>query len=128
MKILLSIVVLLLGLFVASSYLGKPLLSGSPGKGTIMGNRPWRKVGAAICLVLSIMFAAGLHLPDPPINPRAYTVYWIVMLILVFWLLLLAMKDVLHTRRRLFELRDELRSLNAGRRGGNDGAKEEEHS
>ena len=75
------------------------------------GFRPWRRLGAAICLVLAVMFVCGVYLMDVRTPPRVFAAYWLVMLVLVLWLCALAVKDVLHTRRMLLAWRgraDEL--------------------
>ena len=67
-------------------------------------DRPWRSVGAAICVVVAIMFVVGVAAVDIPQRPRAYAAYWLVILVLLLWLCCLAIKDVLYTRRLLAEL------------------------
>ena len=74
-------------------------------RGVLGGSRPWRRLGAAICLVLAIMFVGGLYLMDARTSPRAFAAYWLVMLVLALWLCALAIKDVLYTRRMLIAWR-----------------------
>jgi amino acid permease len=69
------------------------------------GFRPWRRLGAAICLVLAAMFVCGVYLMDARTPSRVFAAYWLVMLVLVVWLCALAVKDVLHTRRMLLTWR-----------------------
>ena len=66
-------------------------------------DRPWRKVGAAICIVVAVMFVVGVTAVDIPERPRAYAAYWLVILVLLLWLCCLALKDVLYTRHLLVE-------------------------
>jgi len=61
--------------------------------------RPWRVVGATICLVLGLMFVIGVLLLDSRTAPGLYALYWSVMLVLVVWVALLAFKDVAFTLR-----------------------------
>lgn len=63
------------------------------------GHRPWRKVGAAICLLIAVMFVLGIYLVDVPQRPVPYALYWIIMLGLVVWLFVLALRDIMYTRR-----------------------------
>ncbi len=51
------------------------------------------------------MFVLGVYVVDVPDYPRAYAAYWLVMMILVVWLCVLAIKDMLHTRRMIAEWR-----------------------
>jgi hypothetical protein len=76
----------------------------------IGGDRPWRRLGAVICLLLAVMFAAGVRWLNPAAGPYGYLAYWTVMLGLVVWLCALAIKDAMYTR-----------ALIAGRRGGTAG-------
>lgn len=76
----------------------------------LRGHRPWRRVGAGICLVLAIMFVLGANLVDIPDRPRIYGAFWIVMLLLLLWLCGLAIKDLRYTRRLLLERRDRRRT------------------
>ena len=111
MKILFSIIVLSVGLLCAAVYLRKPRVTGSSRAARIAGDRPWRRLGAAICLVLSIMFVLGLHFLDGDTSPKAYIVYWLIILLLVLWLCGVAFKDLMYTRRLIMRLRNELSDL-----------------
>lgn len=64
----------------------------------LRGDRPWRRVGAVLCLVVSLMFVAGLYLVDVYAFAAWYALYWLVLLFLVLWLCVLAVRDVLYTR------------------------------
>lgn len=66
-------------------------------------DRPWRILGAGICVVVAVMFVVGVAAVDIPQRPRAYAAYWLVILFLLLWLCCLAIKDVLYTRRLLGE-------------------------
>lgn len=56
--------------------------------------RPWRRLGAAICAVLSVLFPLGLSYLDPGRWPRLYLLYWLMIVLLVAWLMMLAFKDL----------------------------------
>lgn len=87
--------------------LGRAGASGGPHGSSDQDERPWRRVGAAICLLVSMMFALGLWLVDVPDHPRAYAAYWIIIMVLVMWLCGLAVKDVLFTRRKMHQWREQ---------------------
>jgi hypothetical protein len=61
--------------------------------------RPWRRRGAIICAVVSVLFYLGMHHVSPYRWPRVYIVLWIVVLLLVLWLCIIAAADMLYTRR-----------------------------
>ena len=65
----------------------------------IWAHRPWRQLGAAICLVLGMMFLVGLRALDPSTQPMRYLTYWSVVLLLVVCVCTLAAIDVAHTLR-----------------------------
>ena len=62
-------------------------------------DRPWRRMGAAICLLVSIMFVLGVYLVDIPEHPKTYATFWLVIMMLVLWACSLAVKDVWYTHR-----------------------------
>ena len=105
LKFLLSACILATGLGCAWLYLRRPSRAGGAGHQALGGERPWRRVGAGICLVMAIMFVLGAHLVDIPARWRPYAVYWIVMLVLLLWLCALALKDLRYTRRVLAQRR-----------------------
>lgn len=112
LKLVLSLLILAVGMGCAGHYfLGSARRSIDAGIGAFDGDRPWRRVGAVLCLVIAVMFVVGAYLVDVPARPqaRAYAAYWLVLMVLVFWLCGLAIKDVRHTRRLVFRRR-ELRS------------------
>jgi len=96
-KALLSILALTGGALFAWHYRRPPPL---PADETLdlRGDRPWRRVGAVLCLVVSLMFVAGLYLVDVYAFAAWYALYWLVLLFLVLWLCVLAVRDVLYTR------------------------------
>lgn len=98
-KLAASIVVLTLGAGVAIGYLRGPFADVDPASRA--GGRPWRKLGAAICVVVAVMFVAGVYLLDGKPPRHIFLAYWILILVLVMWLCGLALKDLLHTRRWL---------------------------
>jgi len=69
--------------------------------------RPWRRLGAAICLLLSVMFVLGIHLLDEKRSFRLYVAYWSVMMMLIVWLCTLAIRDILYTRQLVLRWRRE---------------------
>lgn len=88
--------VILLGGMVAAAYAVRPRWFGA-GEATRHAARPWRRVGAGICALLSIMFPVGLSVLDPHGSPRLCLAYWLVILLLVVWLMGLAFKDIRFT-------------------------------
>lgn len=79
--------------------------SGSRTCATRRPDRPWRKLGTAICGVLAMMYVLGVTCLDSRRTPELYLLYWFVMLMLIVWLLVLAFKDVRFTRRLVQEHR-----------------------
>ena len=100
-KLVTSIGVLGIGGVVAIGYLRNPFADVEPDPGSRGGERPWRRLGAAICVVVAVMFVLGIYLLDGKPPPRVFLAYWILVLVLVFWLCGLALKDIMHTRRLL---------------------------
>lgn len=80
------------------------------------GDRPWRRLGAGICLLVGVMFAVGLARLNPHSGPRSFTWYWIVVLLLILWLCGLAIKDLLYTRTVLSRWRAGLINLDGSPR------------
>ncbi|MCO6439088.1 MAG: hypothetical protein J5J06_18500 [Phycisphaerae bacterium] len=103
-KLLFSIALILSGAAFAWRYLS-PWSGGWTGRAPIGGDRPWRRLGAGIMLVISVMFVVGIYVVDIPDRPRPYAAYWAVMLGMVLWLCVLAVRDVLYTRRVLDDYR-----------------------
>jgi len=73
--------------------------SGAAG-GELSGDRPWRRRGAAVCALVCVLFHLGLHHVDPARRPRLFLALWIVVLLLVGWLCLLALADMVYTRKQ----------------------------
>jgi len=103
LKFLISALILASGCACAWRYLRSA--EGGGQASPLRGHRPWRRVGAGICLVLAIMFVLGANLIDIPDRPRVYGAFWLVMLGLLLWLCGLALKDLHYTRRLLAEAR-----------------------
>lgn len=80
----------------------------------MLGERPWRRLGAGIAVVMAVMFVAGVYVVDIPDKPLPYAIYWIIMLALVVWMCLLAVQDALHTRRTLRRWRAERNATPGG--------------
>lgn len=100
-QFILSVLILGFGVVFAWFYLGSSPSARRGSRGTIGGGRPWRRLGAGIVLVVSVMFVVGLYWSDGAHSPRAFAAYWLIMLLMVGWLCVLAAKDVLYTRRMI---------------------------
>ena len=72
----------------------------------LAGHRPWRPAGAVLCAVVSVLFYVGLHYVDADRRPGLYLALWGMVLLMLACLCLMAIVDVLYTRRLL---RDTLR-------------------
>ena len=99
MKLLISIGIFVAGAAFGWFYLRKPGVPDDSRYRELVGNRPWRRLGAGICVLLAVMFVLGVYVVDIPERPMPYAIYWAIMLGLVFWVCVLAMKDMKHTRR-----------------------------
>ncbi len=100
-KLLFSVIILLVGVVGVAMYTLRPMFER---QGTTLADdssKPWRPLGAAIGGLIAVMFVLGIYVVDIPDHPRTYAAYWAVMLLLQFWLCLLALKDVRYTRRQL---------------------------
>jgi sterol desaturase/sphingolipid hydroxylase (fatty acid hydroxylase superfamily) len=101
-KFVLCLVILLVGLALAWMYLRGARRAHRRRASRfeeLLGDRPWRRLGAGIAGLLAVMFVAGVYVVDIPDRPLPYAVYWIIMLGMVVWLCALAVKDAMHTRR-----------------------------
>jgi len=107
-KFLMSAAVLFTGFACAWFYLRRPAIRPNRATHPFAGERPWRRVGAAICLLLSVMFVAGVYAVDIPDRPVPYAIYWIIMLGLVVWLFALAIRDVKYTRKLIQRWRRDI--------------------
>jgi len=65
----------------------------------LIQDRPWRRLGAAICAIVSVMFFVGVNLLDAKREPITYVVFWVVVFLLILWLCLLVGIDLLRTQR-----------------------------
>ncbi len=115
LKTAISVLILVVGLSCAWWSFIVPDRCVSTARRAIGSNRPGRRLGAVICLLLSIMFVVGAHGIDVPDHWRSYAAFWILMLILLLWLCGLALRDLWHTRRLLADHRSGV-SLFAGSR------------
>ena len=92
-----------LGLFCAAGYWAgerRRLQQGGVRRNPLLADpRPWRGVGAAIVALLAVMFFLGINFATPRASPRAYALFWLMMLLLLLWLCSLAWVDIRHTRR-----------------------------
>ena len=123
-KLLLSVAVLVTGFTCAWFYLRRPAIRPACPTHPFAGERPWRRVGAAICLLLSVMFVVGVYAVDIPDRPVPYAVYWIIMLGLVVWLFALAVRDVMYTRELIQRWRRDIAKETNDARGGSAGVAE----
>jgi quinol-cytochrome oxidoreductase complex cytochrome b subunit len=98
-KLLLSIAVLGLGLFLARYLFRSSRPAAKRGFEQFLGERPWRRLGGGIAVVLAVMFVVGIYAVDIPDRPVPYAIFWIIILGMVVWLCFLAVKDAVHTRR-----------------------------
>jgi hypothetical protein len=108
LKLLLSILVLAIAAACAWFYLRPPVGGTVPEDSPlriIRGHRPWRRLGAAICLLVAVMYVLGVYLVDIPRHPRAYAAFWLVLMLLVIWLCVLALRDILYTRQAIAKWR-----------------------
>ncbi|RJP32737.1 MAG: hypothetical protein C4547_13555 [Phycisphaerales bacterium] len=113
MRILLLILIIAIGAAVGWLYLFRP----APLSSQMGGPRPWRRLGAAICVVTTVMFVAGVALMDEFQTPRIGLIYWSIILFLVFWLCVLAIRDACFTCSILARRRREARQRWAGADG-----------
>lgn len=111
-KLLISIMVLATAATLAWIYLRKAPPKESP-RYPFAGDRPWRKIGAALCLLISVMFVLGIYVVDIPDRPVPYAIYWLIMLGLVVWLFVLALRDIMYTRGLVRQWRAAMRDRTA---------------
>ena len=123
-KVVFCAVVLMLGLGCAWRFVRPPTTIGGSHSHLLQVPRPWRQQGAAICLLLSVMFVLGVALVDIPDNPRAYAAYWLVILVLVAWLCVLAVRDLALTRQLMIKARAAQRTAAQADRSGRQPASE----
>ena len=71
----------------------------SPGRSPLEGSRPWRPVGAVLCAVVSVLFYVALHYIDPARRPGLFLALWAIVLLLLLCLCVMAVVDILYTRR-----------------------------
>ncbi len=76
----------------------------------LVQDRPWRRLGAAICGLVSVMFFVGFNFLDSKREPVTYLVFWIVVFLLIVWLCLLVGIDILRTQRLRAALTHQLES------------------
>ena len=76
----------------------------------LVQDRPWRRLGAAICGLVSVMFFVGVNFLDSKREPVTYLVFWIVVFLLIVWLCLLVGIDILRTQRLRAQLTQQLKS------------------
>jgi len=107
LKAIFSVVLISFGVLCAALYWHKPPRISSDPRLSSFYDRPWRRIGAVICLLVSVMFVLGVYLIDIPDRPKVYAAFWLVILALVFWACGLAIKDVWYTHKLLLRLRTE---------------------
>ena len=94
MKLTVCAILLLSGLACGWIYLWRPVRARRAGVASVADERPWRRGGAGICVVLGIMFPLGAYLLDDRPPPKVYAAYWSVMMVLALWLCALALRDI----------------------------------
>ncbi len=67
----------------------------------LAGRRPWRPIGALLVVVVSLLTYGGLNLIDHRLHPAAYLALWGLVMLLTICLGVLAVIDVIYTRRLL---------------------------
>ena len=83
-KLLFSVFTLGLGVGVAIIYMRRPSTDQMAAGPPFGGKRPWRRLGAAICLLLSVVFVLGVYLLDEDTRPGVYMIYWLVIMVLPY--------------------------------------------
>lgn len=99
LKALFCVLLIVFGVTCALLYLLPPPITKVDPRHARLHDRPWRRIGAAICLLVSVMFVLGIYLVDIPEHPRTYATFWLVIVVLVLWACGLAVKDVWYTHR-----------------------------
>jgi hypothetical protein len=127
-KLTASAVVLGFGVVVGIGYLRGPFADVDRDPASRAAGRPWRRLGAAICVVVAVMFVLGIYLLDGKPPPRVFLAYWILVLVLVFWLCGLAFKDLMHTRRLILARLDSRRLADPISGPGSEAAESEDES
>jgi peptidoglycan biosynthesis protein MviN/MurJ (putative lipid II flippase) len=94
------------GLLGSGAYLWFYLRRGTPReRKPLEGHRPWRPVGALLCAAISVLFYAGLHVVSAEQRPGLYLLVWALILLMLAGVCVLAIVDMLYTRRLLREMR-----------------------
>ncbi len=114
MKLTVCIILLAAGLACGWFYLVRPVQMRRAGLVPPADERPWRRVGAGICILLGVMFPLGAYLLDDHPRPKVYASYWSVMMVLVLWLCALALRDVAHKRKVIRLRRRRSAAANSG--------------
>ena len=107
LKAIFCLLLVTFGVSCAFLYLRPPSITGVDSHSARFYERPWRRVGAAICLLVSVMFVLGVYLVDIPEHPKTYATFWLVIMVLVLWACGLAVKDVWYTHRMVKSRRSE---------------------
>lgn len=107
LKAIFCLLLVTFGISCAILYLRPSPITVADSKFGRFSDRPWRRVGAAICLLVSVMFVLGVYLVDIPEHPRIYATFWLLIMVLVLWASGLAVKDVWYTHRMVKSRRSE---------------------
>lgn len=116
LKLLTSIGVLTAAVVFAVVYLNRPWEQ--DGGGALGGHRPWRKLGAGIFVVLAVTFVLGIYILDLETPPKVYAIYWLIFTGLLGWLCVLALRDLMYTRKILQRYREGKINLDGSARNG----------
>jgi hypothetical protein len=65
----------------------------------LRGDRPWRRLGAALVALVAVAFFAGTNFLKAEQAPKVYVAFWCVVLVLIIWMCILALVDVRYTLR-----------------------------
>jgi len=115
-KLLYSVILCTTGLACGWFFLIRPIIRRPAGGTAVLDDRPWRRVGAAVCLLLGVVFPLGIYHQDSFRSPHAFVAFWAIIIVVVSWLFVLAIRDLAH-RRHLLQSRRSGRKR--GRKGEN---------
>ena len=65
----------------------------------LRGDRPWRRLGAALVALVAVAFFAGTNFLKAEQAPRVYIAFWCGVVVLIIWMCILALVDARYTIR-----------------------------